>query len=147
MTTHRLVSIRLPNAQRWITYLALIVVFISGVLWTLLHDVLQWGWMLAERRLLITHGVASAITLVVVGGLLPLHVRLAWRIGRNLASGIVTLSLMAILCTTGLMLYYGSDEWRDWIRVTHIGVGILIGLMVPLHILVGRIARVEQKNH
>lgn len=80
-------SIRLPNMQRWITYLALAIVAASGVLWYLLHDLLQWGWMLTERRLLITHGVAATFSLVVIGGLLPLHIRLAWRIRRNLMSG------------------------------------------------------------
>lgn len=131
-------SIRLPKAQRWATCLALIVVAVSGLTWSLLHDVLQWGWMLAEHRLLTTHGVASAITLVIVGGLLPLHIRLAWRVKRNLASGFVALSVMALLGVTGMLLYYGGEEWRDWVRWGHISVGTIACLAIPAHIWLGR---------
>lgn len=87
MSTHPALSNRLPKAQRWSTYATLIAVALSGIAWWLLHDVLRSGWTLAERRLLISHGVAAAAALVVVGALLPLHVRLAWRIRRNLRFG------------------------------------------------------------
>lgn len=138
MTTHHMFSIRLPKAQRWATYLALIAVAASGIAWSLLHDVLQWGWMLAERRLLITHGIAAAATLVIVGGLLPLHIRLAWRVRRNLTSGIVALTVMALLTATGLLLYYGGEEWRDWVRWMHVGGGLVAVLVIPIHIWLGR---------
>lgn len=128
----------MPRTQRWATYLALVAVAASGLLWSLLHDVLQSSWMLAERRLLTTHGIAAMATLVVVGGLLPLHIRMAWRLRRNLASGAIALSMMTLLGATGALLYYGQEEWRDWVRWTHIGVGVLVTLAIPLHIWLGR---------
>lgn len=138
MTTHHMFSIRLPKAQRWLTYLALVAVAISGVVWWLSHDLLQWGWMLAERRLLISHGIAAAATLVIVGGLLPLHIRLAWRIRRNLSSGIATLAVMTLLAATGLLLYYGGEDWRNWVRWAHIGTGLIAALAIPVHVWLGR---------
>ncbi|WP_424196726.1 hypothetical protein ACMYR3_16835 (plasmid) [Ampullimonas aquatilis] len=138
MTTHQMFSIRLPKAQRWMTYLALIAVVISGIVWWLLHDVLQWGWILAERRLLISHGIAAAATLVIVGGLLPLHIRLAWRIRRNLSSGLAALAIMTLLAATGLLLYYGGEDWRDWVRWAHIGAGLIAALVIPVHVWLGR---------
>ena len=138
MTTHHMFSIRLPKAQRWMTYLVLVAVAISGVVWWLLHDVLQWGWMLAEHRLLIFHGIAAAATLVIVGGLLPLHIRLAWRIQRNLSSGIAVLAVMTLLAATGLLLYYGGEDWRDWVRWAHIGAGLIAALAFPAHVWRGR---------
>ncbi|KDP86641.1 hypothetical protein CF70_006245 [Cupriavidus sp. SK-3] len=74
--------------------------------------------MLAEHRLLTTHRVAAAVTLVIVGGLLPLHIRLAWRVQRNRVSGIVSLAVMALLAGTSLLLYYGDEESREWVRWT-----------------------------
>lgn len=147
MSTHPALSNRLPKAQRWSTYATLIAVALSGIAWWLLHDVLRSGWTLAERRLLITHGVAAAAALVVVGALLPLHVRLAWRIRRNLASGIVALLIMTVLAATGLLLYYGSEEWRQWARWAHIGAGLLAALAVPAHAWLGRRRRARSTAH
>lgn len=131
-------SVRLPGIQRWLTYFALSLVALSGLLWYVLHDLFRFGWMITERRLLVTHGIAAAFSLVVIGGLLPLHIRLAWRIGRNLTSGIVSLSVMALLGLSGLMLYYSGEEWRDPVRWLHIGVGIVGIFALPAHIWLGR---------
>lgn len=136
-------SIRLPSMQRWVTYMTLVLVALSGVLWYLMHDLLQWGWMVTERRLLITHGVAAAISLIVVGGLLPLHIRLAWRTRRNLVSGLVTLLLMALLGVSGLLLYYSGEDWREGVRWLHIGVGLIGVLAMPAHVWLGRYRQVQ----
>jgi hypothetical protein len=136
-------SIRLPSMQRWVTYMTLVLVALSGVLWYLMHDLLQWGWMVTERRLLITHGVAAAISLIVVGGLLPLHIRLAWRARRNLVSGLVTLLLMALLGVSGLLLYYSGEDWREGVRWLHIGVGLIGVLAMPAHVWLGRYRQVQ----
>ena len=130
--------IRLPTGQRWATYLTLLTVAGSGLFWSLLHDILQSGYMLVERDLLVVHGIAAAVTLVIVGGLLPLHIRLAWRAGRNMASGTIALSAIAVLGTTGLLLYYGGEEWLDETRWAHIVVGILASAALPTHIWMGR---------
>ncbi len=136
-------SIRLPSMQRWVTYMTLVLVALSGVLWYLMHDLLQWGWMVTERRLLITHGVTAAISLIVVGGLLPLHIRLAWRARRNLVSGLVTLLLMALLGVSGLLLYYSGEDWREGVRWLHIGVGLIGVLAMPAHVWLGRYRQVQ----
>lgn len=146
-TRHHLFSIRLPAVQRWGTYVTLAMVAVSGIAWTLFHDVLALGWMLTERRLLMVHGVAAAFVLIVVGGLLPLHIRLAWRVRRNLVTGLVTLGAMALLGATGLLLYYGSEEWRDAVRWGHIGVGVLATVAVPLHIVFGRRQAARVSTH
>ncbi|RTL45513.1 MAG: hypothetical protein EKK53_06265 [Burkholderiales bacterium] len=139
MTTHRHpFSIRLPGWQRWCTYLVLIAVAASGIAWSLFHDVLQLGWMLAERRLLVLHGVMAAATLVLVGGLMPLHIRLAWRVRRNQTTGVICVAAMSTLSLSGLMLYYGGEDWRDVIRWSHIGIGLATALAVPLHVWRGR---------
>ena len=138
MTIRTISSIRLPAAQRWATYTIFTVVGLSGLAWSLLHDVLQWGWMLSERRLLIAHGVAAAIALVVIGALLPLHIRLAFHVKRNLKSGIAALSLIVFLGLTGLLLYYSGEDWRDVVRWSHFVVGTIACLAIPAHVWLGR---------
>ena len=138
MTIRTIASIRLPAAQRWATYTVLAVVGLSGLAWSLLHDVLQWGWMLSERRLLIAHGVAAAIALVVIGALLPLHIRLAFHVKRNLKSGVAALSLMTFLGLTGLLLYYTGEDWRDGVKWSHLVVGTIACLAIPAHVWLGR---------
>lgn len=138
MTIRTIASIRLPAAQRWATYTVLAVVGLSGLAWSLLHDVLQWGWMLSERRLLIAHGVTAAITLVVIGALLPLHIRLAFHVKRNLKSGIAALSLIAFLGLTGLLLYYTGEDWRDGVKWSHLVIGTIACLAIPAHVWLGR---------
>lgn len=138
MTIRALSSVRLPTAQRWSTYVVLAVLGFSGLAWSLLHDVLQWGWMLTERRLLIAHGVAAAVTLVAIGALLPLHIRLAFHVKRNLKSGFTALGLAAFLVVTGLALYYGGEDWRDGVKWSHIIVGALTCLTIPAHVWLGR---------
>lgn len=138
MTIRTIANIRLPAAQRWATYTVLAVVGLSGLAWSLLHDVLQWGWMLSERRLLIAHGVAAAIALVVIGALLPLHIRLAFHVKRNLKSGIAALTLIAFLGTTGLLLYYSGEDWRDGVKWSHLVVGAIACLAIPAHVWLGR---------
>lgn len=140
-TPPALTSIRLPTTQRWLTYAALLLVAFSGALWYLMHHLLQWGWMLTERRLLITHGVMAAFSLVVVGGLLPLHIRLAWRTRRHLVSGLIALALMTLLGLSGLLLYYSGEDWRDGADWLHTVVGFMAMLAIPAHIWVGKRSR------
>lgn len=131
-------SIRLPRFQRWATYGTLAMVAASGVTWLALHDWFQLGWLVAEHRLLVIHGVAAALSLMVIGGLLPLHIRLAWRTRRNLRTGITALAVMGGLGLSGLLLYYGDEEGRNTVRWLHIGVGLLGMVAVPLHVWMGK---------
>lgn len=140
MTTTRpqLFSIRLPAFQRWATYGTLAVVAASGTAWLVVHDWMRLNWFAAEHRLLVTHGVAAGLALAVVGGLLPLHIRLAWRIRRNLWSGAFTLLIMGLLGLSGWFLYYGDEEWREITRWLHIAVGLLSCAVVPFHVWMGK---------
>lgn len=139
MTTHQHVfSIRLPKMQRWAIYGLFATVAISGVVWCALHDFLQWESGAVEHLLLTLHGVTAALSLVALGSVLPLHIRLAWRVQHRLKSGITALTLMILLGTTGLLLYYGSEEWREYARWTHLAVGVVAIVALPLHVWLGR---------
>jgi cation transport ATPase len=134
-------SIRLGRTQRWLTYVALIGVTISGLLWLLSHEVFNAGFADAERQLLIVHGVSAAAAMLIIGALIPVHMRLAWRARRNLRTGVSLLVFMGVLAISGLALYYGGESYREPVRWAHIAIGVLAALALPTHILLGRATR------
>jgi uncharacterized membrane protein len=80
--------------------------------------------------------------LVLIGMLLNVHVRFAWRARRNRANGSVFLSAFAVLTITGYGLYYAGDErlraWTSWI---HLAIGLILPILLLIHILLGRKTR------
>jgi len=83
-------------------------------------------------RLLALHGAGAVLFLVILGTLLPHHVRRAWRAGANRWSGAVAIGTGAVLTTTGWLLYYAGDEG---VRAVAIAVHDLVGLALPLALL------------
>jgi len=131
-------GVQLPQAQRRIAYATFAAVGLSGVAWFVLHDMFPGDRSAVLHALLVTHGVAAAVALVVVGSLLPVHLRLAWRTRRNRTSGLGSLTIVGGLALTGLLLYYGSEEGRDVARWSHIVAGLAVLTALPLHVWLGR---------
>ena len=90
------------------------------------------------RWALAAHGVAAYALLWAAGSLMPLHIRVAWRLRRNRTSGAVMGALLTLLALTGLWLYYGSLAGRDWVSVGHWLLGLMAALTVWLHRWLGR---------
>jgi hypothetical protein len=79
--------------------------------------------------------------LMLLGALIPLHVRRSWRTGRNRLTGPTMIGINAALIVTGFGLYYaGSELLRAWISDIHIAVGFVLPALLVLHIWVGRSA-------
>ena len=51
------------------------------------------------------HGAAAMLVLVLIGTLLPMHVKFAWRARRNLRTGLSILGVFGFLVLTGYALY------------------------------------------
>ena len=94
------------------------------------------------RSLLMVHGGASMITLVILGALHPLHMRLGWRANRNRMSGSLMVTINGLLIVTAFGLYYsGAEVLRAWTGYIHIAVGLALPVLAGLHILLGRRSR------
>jgi hypothetical protein len=77
--------------------------------------------------------------LVVVGSLLPLHVRRGWHQRRNLPLGIVLLSTVLLLTLSGYALYYfGGEGARAWFSVFHWAIGLAAPVAMVWHVVSGR---------
>lgn len=96
-------------------------------------------WQDASAWLLMLHGGAAMLFLLLLGALIALHVRIGWRLGNNRVSGTVMLTLNAVLVVTAFGLYYaGSETLRPWISDIHIAVGLGFPALLALHAVLGR---------
>ena len=131
-------GIKLSNTQKFATYLGFIIVSISGVWWSFLHDLLSSTAFDLMHNLLVIHGVSAALALMLFGALMPQHIRLAWHAKRNRISGGLMSIIMLIIILTGLGLYYAGEDYREPIKWTHLMVGIMSITALIMHIWLGR---------
>ena len=97
----------------------------------------QWHDIAAE--LLMVHGGAAMATLMLLGALVPLHVRRAWRSRRNRLTGPVMVAVNGVLIVTAFGLYYaGSETLRPWISDVHTAVGLALPALLMVHVWLGR---------
>jgi hypothetical protein len=129
---------RLGKWHRWLVLAILILVAVSGLLWFVLHDVMDRGPDEVLHTLLVVHGVTAFGAAIAFGSLLPVHVFVGCRQGRNLVTGICLATVMVVLIVSALLLYYGGEETREWARLVHLWVGIPAILALPLHMVIGR---------
>lgn len=129
---------RLPPPQRWLAYLLYLVCGGSGLAYFLGHELQIARAVLAGHEMLVTHGVSAAMLLVLAGSMMSTHVRVGWRLKRNLWTGIVILCVLLLLAVSGELLYYGSEESRNASLWMHWVFGVLTLALAPLHVLIGR---------
>ena len=139
----RVTRLRLEPSVRWTVYSVVAALFVSGAAW-LMADALKDdpgsdAWQLLAANLLMVHGGAAMVMLIVFGALFPVHIRRAWRVRKNRLSGSAMVTLNGLLILTAFGLYYaGSELIRPWISGAHIAAGFALAFLTVLHILLGR---------
>lgn len=138
--------------KRWVFRVSY-AVFATGVLWLLFHYFVRVNGEFGETAhplevwWLRLHGLAAFGALLVVGSLLPIHVRTSWHQRRNLGFGIGMLGVAVLLIVTGYALYYfGGEELRPVISAVHWIVGLAAALVMVLHIRTGRASRPQTES-
>ena len=134
---------RLKPLFRFAIYAAFAVLFLTGAGWL----VADWQkdlssdeiWQQSIAYLLMVHGGAAMVTLLLLGALTQLHVMRAWRSRKNRVSGSAMAAFNAILILTAFGLYYlGSETLRPWISWIHIAAGFSVALGLPVHVILGK---------
>lgn len=110
---------RMGRVQQIAVYGVLATVALSGLLWFIAHDLFDSEPNEFLRLLLVAHGSSAYILLLVLGSLLPIHVRSGWRRSKNVGTGLSFTLALTTLLTTALLLYYGSEETRLPARWIH----------------------------
>jgi uncharacterized membrane protein YbjE (DUF340 family) len=142
-------AVRIDPQFRWALYAACAVLFVTGAGW-LLADAWKESadvWQEVAANLLMVHGGAAMVALMLLGALVPLHLRRAWRAKRNRVTGSAMASVNAILIITAFGLYYfGSDAVRPWTSRIHYGLGLALPLLGLVHVLWGRRTAAETRE-
>jgi hypothetical protein len=136
-------ALQLDRRFRWSLYVAVAVLFVSGAAWLIADQLKETPsgefWQAATANLLMVHGGAAMVTLLLLGGLFSSHIIRAWRTRLNRVSGSVMVVCNAILIITAFGLYYfGSETLRPLTSDVHIGVGLALPFLLTLHIWLGR---------
>ncbi|WP_194457622.1 hypothetical protein [Bradyrhizobium sp. CCBAU 53421] len=96
-------------------------------------------WQQVAANLLMVHGGVAMLALLLLGALVPVHLLRAWRSRKNRISGSIMATFNAALIVTAFGLYYlGSEVVRPWMSWIHLSAGLVLSLMFPLHIWLGR---------
>ena len=138
---------RLSRGHRAWVYWSGALLLASGCLWLLLHYFVHVPGEFGEAPhpleswSLRLHGAAAMLVLVVLGSLVPVHVRRGLHQRRNLFPGITLASAAVLLIASGYALYYfGGEEARPWISAFHWVIGLGALPLVLWHIWRGRVA-------
>jgi hypothetical protein len=139
-------SLEMNRRRKTIVYTALVLTWLTGAAWLLLHYFFQrqgdFGsephplefWMLAM------HGACAFAVLWLLGWIWTTHIVPWWSGGRRRrASGVVLISFAVVLIASGYLLYYGSgDALREWTGVIHWSIGLAAAIPVFVHALRSR---------
>lgn len=137
--------------KRWL-YLCSVLLLATGAGWLIAHYAFRGTELVAEGLphpsepwFMRLHGAATLGFLIVFGALLPEHVLYGWRHRLNRISGVLVISVVALLTLTGYGLYYASgDSLRAWISLAHWSIGLLATALLIWHIVRGRALRRER---
>jgi len=132
---------RLSGAHRGWIYWSSAALFATGALWLALHYFARTQGQFGETAhpleiwCLRLHGACAMLVLVVIGSLLPIHVRRGWHLRKNLLAGWALGVLAFLLVASGYALYYvGNEATRPWISAFHWVLGLSAPLVLTWHV-------------
>ena len=137
-------SVKLSRRHKSWLYASTLLLYGTGAVWAWLHylraSANEFGaHSAAEPWLMKLHGAGAMVFLVVLGTLLPSHVRFAWHARRNRPNGIALLLVLGFLIAGGFGLYYfGGERLRSWTSWSHLAVGLALPAIIVVHIWSGR---------
>ncbi|ESK40164.1 hypothetical protein P256_00604 [Acinetobacter nectaris CIP 110549] len=132
------VSIRLPKIQQTSLYVVWTILSITGLYFAYTQDWKMYDPSVWTTYTLKLHGICASLMLILIGTLIPIHIQLSLEVKRNIKSGIPMLVTMLLLAFSGVALYYSGEAWMATAKMVHIWIGILVIIILPVHIFLGR---------
>jgi len=138
--------------QAWI-YSSVGVLFGSGVLWVAAQIWFVGDGVFGESTSPLApwsmklHGAAAMLVLIVLGTLLPGHVRRAWNAGKSRRTGAGVLGINGLLIVSGYALYYvGGESTRAVMSPLHWIAGLVLPFALAGHVWQGHRQRAEKSR-
>ena len=145
-------SLRLTYNHKCWFYGTFGLLFLSGVLWLVFHYFVRIPGEFGETAhpaqawFLKAHGGAAMGSLILLGTLVPGHIRRGWNARKNRTTGGSFLVLNGILILSGYALYYfGGEHSRAFISALHWIIGLAFPAVLIWHIWHGRRLRKIKK--
>ena len=124
---------KMPSWQRLFVIGGMLACSISGCLYLVGHEFQIQRLTLGNHNVLASHGIFAMIATLALGSVLPFHLKAGLKSKKKWLSGFSQLSFLAILLTTGALLYYGPAEIREDVVITHWVVGLMFFAIFLLH--------------
>jgi hypothetical protein len=124
---------KMPAWQRSFVIGGMLACSISGSLYLIGHEFQIQRSTLGNHNILAAHGIFAMIATLALGSVLPFHLKAGLKSKKKWVSGFSQLSFLAILLTTGALLYYGPAEIREDVVITHWVVGLIFFAIFLLH--------------
>jgi len=137
-------GLQISRPHRLTLYAVSLVLLVSAGAWAWIHHLDETGRAGGALRrtnpwLLKTHGYAAVGFVLLLGTLIPVHIRHLWHARKNRIKGVLFLSAAALLTLSGYTLYYLGDEaWRNGTSQFHLWLGLAAPVLLFFHIRAGR---------
>ena len=115
----------MPLWQKWCVMFSFVLCALSGLIYFFYPQSNLFNLMPSSRLVLTIHGISATFSLISLGMVLPVHIKIGWLIKKNRFSGVVQLVCLVVLLITGCALYYGPQSIRDTTLLFHYVFGFL----------------------
>lgn len=136
---------QLAKWQIWLLSISGGLLWLSGVVWLLLHHYGQTKGEFGpeanpfEPWMMRLHGLVLIPALLGIGGMLVAHIPRGWRSRPQRLPGGLLSALLAMLIVSGYLLYYVGDETvRGWTSAAHWLLGLGLPVLFLWHFVNGR---------
>jgi len=129
---------KMPSWQRSFILSSFFLCALSGLVYFFFPQLQLYFFIPASRFILATHGISASFVLIVLGLVLPVHLKAGWLAKSNRLSGVFQIVCLLTLIGSGFLLYYGPESLRDLTLMTHYVFGFLfIGFFLS-HLFIRR---------
>ena len=142
-------GMKLSRRHRVWFYGTFVVLFLSGVVWLVAYYGASGdtGTHAVATLALQAHGASAIVALVILGTLVPLHIKRGWIAKRNRGHGMMLIAVNGALVVSGYGLYYaGGEGLRAAAHWGHIVLGLALPACIAWHVAAGRASRPSRRG-